>query len=300
MNIVVAHSDSDGVVSTSLYFKKFSFLNTLCYFSSASMLKSTLCKIIATQDELDKLFIFDIAPTDLNVRLSSIFREVIWIDHHENKLNIEIPSNVTIFGNINYKSASRAVADYFEIKSEILDFIDEIDTNDIKSEEAKFLRDLVSSIKIKYSTNSSKRLHFLSKLLAFYTIKDLMEREEYVKLVENYRKFIDSNIEKVLGTKKIFNIKGRNVLFVETTFQMPIYEIYNRVKNEADLFIGIIRRVNIRKGIVSTKIEMRSESINVFSLAKNFGGGGHSRAAGVTVNKFVSLEELIREIEKIL
>ncbi|MCS7123578.1 MAG: DHHA1 domain-containing protein [Candidatus Aenigmarchaeota archaeon] len=300
MNVVIAHWDADGVASTSLYFKKFSLENTYNFFSSATKLKTTLCKVIAKLNEFDKLFIFDIAPNDVTIRLASIFNEVVWIDHHQKNIKVEIPKNVTLFINENYKSSARAVCEYFNVNSRILDFIDEIDCNNVVSEEAKFFRDLVSAIKIKYHSRSSKKLLFLSKFLAFYEIQDLIKREEEMLLVENYRKFIENNIEKILSSKKVFEINNKKVLFVETNLQIPVYEIYNKVKEEADLFIAIFRRINIIRGTVSTKIELRSENINVFPIAEYFGGGGHKKAAGASINKFLTIETLINELKKIL
>lgn len=305
MRIVISHWDADGLACVSLFFRKFSIENSVVYYTSATNLKTTLCKAIAKTKDLDELFIFDIAPNEITLKLASVFKKVTWIDHHKVENEFEKAKNIELISDINYKSCTSLVAKVFfnENNVEIAKILDEIDANNVVSEEAKFLRDLVSAIKFRFRNNINnflKKFLFLTKFLSFYSVSDLMKRDEEVKLVENYRRQIEEIVSRELQKIKRFEINDKKILVLETISQIPVYEIFNRVEEDFDILAILIRKFNLKTNLITTKIELRSKKFNVFEIAKSFNGGGHLNAAGATIDKFLSTENFIEEIKKFL
>jgi len=305
MRVVIAHWDSDGIGCVSTFFKKMGYESTKVFFTSATKLKVSLCKFIASIEDLDSVFIFDISPNQKTIILSSVFNNAFWIDHHKLAENLSVPNNVKIFVKEGYESATKVVSEYFSIDNGLVKIINEIDTNDVKSEEAKFLRDLVSSIKLKARGNVlqiNKKFLFISKFLSIYEVSELMKREEEKNLVNYYRDYISQNIEKVIKTKKEFNVNGKRIIVLEPTISFPVYEIFNFLseRESFDMLAVLMRRIDLSKNLISTKIELRGISVNVFNIAKKFNGGGHEKAAGASVNKFITAENFIEEIKDLV
>ena len=118
------------------------------------------------------------------------------------------------------------------------------------------------------------------------------------------------NYVKILGESlNTLNVIQNKIATIELTTQM--FKNNNITFNDVDGFVNYARDINgVEVGILlkqkksnQIKISLRSKSyVNVSEIAKVFGGGGHVRASGCTINdslenaKKTLIEEVIKHI----
>jgi len=302
--IIVTHNDADGIISVALAFIKFPESKFYVYFTSPHTLKQTLCRIIMKRDTEGELFIFDLSPTRDTLHLSSIFSKVLWIDHHEwNEL--EIPKNVIMVHDANSSSAAQLVAEYFGIQSELVSIANQIDRNNVRREEAKFFRELVSGVKWKYGRNALLLNNMLKRLcveLALNGMAGLRKDQEMVKLVEESLARREKLERKVMERVKIYKNELKIAVY-ETRIPIPMYVLVNKLKEHPDYPFDVIamllHQTNKKSRGIITRVELRTHtSKNVLSIARLLGGGGHAVACGATIDEFLSVEKLVKIIHE--
>lgn len=299
MEAIVTHSDADGIISAALLYRLKP--SSSIFFSSNYYLIKTLCNLIIKDYKTVK--ILDISPSNKSLVLASLFDEVVWIDHH-NVDSFVLPNNIKFF-NEKTASTARLVSKLFNINDKLVDIADEIDTNNVKSYEAEFFRLLVSALKWKFKTYQNLKLRQIVKTLAFKNLSELEKDVEIAKSIDEYKKWLDEVLPKILSNTKFFKVENEVVAIVESINGVPVYEIYNRMisspeKNNFDFLAVIYRRLDKRKKTIITKIEFRGRNRKVVELAKKFNGGGHENAAGCIINYYITIEELIKNIENFL
>jgi len=276
MIFTVAHSDFDGLLSTAIITKKFS--NSLNFFSSTYSLKKVLCKIIAFNENLEKIFILDISPKPTTLKLSSIFEEAIWIDHHILEIENEF-KNVKFFIDSNFKSCASLVAKIFDFESEWIEIANKIDSNSCDDETSKIIRAYSNYLR-------SKRLlplfRILSRKILDFNPKDFANNVKEIALsYENEMR------EKKRNAKKhIFKIKDFSVTLFEIEENIPPYIL---VEGESSDLIVILYK---------NKMELRSNKLDVEKIARIFNGGGHKHAAGAIIKG--RKDEIIKKLEEVL
>ncbi len=303
--VVISHGDVDGIICTSLYLKAKNLSREHMYFTSPAALKDALCRAMLKR-ELKDLFIFDLSGSRQTLRIVSAWERATWIDHHawrpeERFENVEVVIK-------QYPSAAQVVAEYFGIESELVSVANEIDTNSAKSDEAIFLRDLIGAIRWRYFRDKKVLAAKLRALSSFLACRDFSElcNEENVKLVEEYRTYLEKSVQTILERVKIANLNGCKVAVCELTKFFPIYYITNNLlaHEEAPFdVIGILVHRVSGNGI-TTKVELRSHTgKNVLEIAKELRGGGHPSAAGATLQEFFGslqfIERVKRNLEKL-
>jgi nanoRNase/pAp phosphatase (c-di-AMP/oligoRNAs hydrolase) len=294
MEAIISHADADGIISASLIVRLKP--KASLYFSSSSFLHKTICKLL--DFDLETLYILDISANKKTVLLSSIFKKSIWIDHHQWE-DVEIPKNVEVFVE-EAESAAKVVAKVLKVESPLIEIANEIDTNNIKSDEARFFRDLVSAIKWKYGKVQSLKFRQIAKLLAFKGLDELEKDVENAKIIEEHANWLGSLAPEILEKSKEFVVDGKKILVFETTKSLPVYFIYEKLKESKnfDVLCVFYRRVDTKRKIPITKIELRSKSEDVVKVARIFGGGGHKLASGVTINRYLSVEEFLEKLKQ--
>jgi oligoribonuclease NrnB/cAMP/cGMP phosphodiesterase (DHH superfamily) len=301
--ISIAHADADGIVCIALFLKKFS--PKKIYFTSSSKLRDTICSSIIGNENLDELYIFDIAASEKTLLLSSLYEKAFWIDHHiwsvKNKFQ-----NVKVFLDTNAKSCAEIVSRIFEVESKLVEIANEIDKNEIKSEEAEFLRDLVGAARWKYAgAPLNSKLKVIAKTLSLHGIEGLEQNEKFADLINSFRqdcKKIEKDIEKKI---RIFELNEKRIAIYETMKQVPIYLVANKLnehpKKPFDIIAVIMHKMDFLTRKLSTKIELRTQTDqNVYEIAKFFGGGGHKQASGATVGEFLTSDKLLEIIKKFI
>ncbi|MGC8993641.1 MAG: hypothetical protein ACP5H3_02275 [Candidatus Aenigmatarchaeota archaeon] len=299
MEAIVSHADADGIISASLLLK----LKPKAYltFSSHSFLHKTFCLLL--DKGIKEVYILDISADRKNLTISSAFEKAYWIDHHFWE-NLDIPKNVQVFVEES-ESAAKVVSKILKIDSPLVEIANQIDTNNIKSEEAKFFRDLVSAIKWKYGKIQVLKFRQIAKLLAYHSIEELEKNVEYAKIIEEHLNWLNSLESEIYEKTRIFEIKNKKVAIFETTKSIPVYFIYEKLlkheKAPFDIIAVIYRKINISKQALITKIELRTQTNqDVLKIAKNFNGGGHKVASGASINEYIPIESLVKKIEEII
>jgi len=296
MDAIISHADADGIISASflLKLKPRSHL----YFSSSTYLHKTMCKLL--DYDIESLYILDISANRKTILLSSIFNKAIWIDHHQWE-NFEIPKNVEVFVE-EAESAAKVVAKILKFEDPLVEIANEIDTNNIKSDSAEFFRNLISAIKWKYGKTQSLKFRQIANILAFRVLDELEKDAENVKLIEEYLDWLQSIIPEILENTKEFDVNGKRMLIFETTKSLPVYFIYDNLKKNKpfDILCVFYRKIDIKRKMPITKIEVRSNNEDALKIARVFDGGGHKLASGATINRYLSIEEFLNKIKKIL
>ena len=137
---LITHSDSDGIISAYLAQKVFG--NGKIIFSNPGSLLKTLGNI---KNKKDKLVILDIAPSKATLSQAMKFKEIVWIDHHINKINV--PSKIK-FVSKQLSSTAQVLCQEFDIQEDkLVQIANEIDTNKVKTQDAQKLRDYVNYIR---------------------------------------------------------------------------------------------------------------------------------------------------------
>ena len=301
--LILSHGDADGVCSVAVFYKAKKSSRIPVIFTSPAALKDTLCRSMIKRT-LDELYIFDLAGIRETVRIASAWEKVIWLDHHSWKPEDKFENMEIVIKH--YPSATKVVAEYFDIKDKIIEIANEIDTNSVKSSEAEFLRNLIGAIKWKFNGKKelNSKLREISKEIAFKGIEEMQAKENHAKLIQEYNEFIEKSLREVVQKIKIESINGMKIAVYESTKFLPVYAITEKLSEHAEAPFDIIAVISYRasdKGIL-TKIELRTQTgVNVKKIAEMLNGGGHEIAAGATVEELYTgarIIELIKNLQE--
>jgi len=304
--IIVTHADSDGVICVAICLlagKK----PKRVYFTSVYKLKRAICKAVAENELSDELIVTDLSPTEKLLRIASAFDRVTWIDHHRILEPIpSVPENVRLVLDENSPSAASIVARYFNVQTKLAELADEIDRNAVKSEDARFLRDLIGAIKLKFrGSEQAKKLRSIAKILASGKLEELQAKESVIKMVGEYRKLVESVKARALEKVNVIEANGKKIAIYEARGFVPIYAICEKLKEHAeapfDVITIVMRYLDKNKRNIITKLEFRTHTNeDVHRLATGFGGGGHARASGASFNGFLTKEQIAKRISELL
>lgn len=296
--IVITHNDADGIICLSLFFKKFGS-NAKVYFSSPSLIKKTLISFIR-EGRLGKLYVFDISAEKKTLLLSSLFEKTVWIDHHIWP-EVEKYKNVEVIVDSSSPSAAKLVGQYFNIESELIEIANEIDRNEIKSDEALFLRDFIAAIKF---NRSFHKLRALARDLAFSGVEKFEQNKNVAMMLKNYYEWKERMEGEIIKKTKVFEINGEKIAIYESNSLLPVHIINDKLKEHQkapfDLVVAIFHRFDQIKNNIFTKLELRSHTEkDVHKIVSFFGGGGHAKAAGANVKGFLSAEKFLETVKNL-
>ena len=271
--IAITHWDIDGIACLSILYKKFGDKFKV-YFSSPRLINNTLIKVIENNNKEEELYITDIATNQEAIYLSSYFRKVYWIDHHEKNFN-ELTSRIHVYIK-NYKSAARVLSEYLNVEFKYLDIVDDIDSGEIKNDIEKDFVDYVVSIRYFYP--KSYDLYFISiaKNLLSKDIKEIIDHniiKRFRKELNEIYRNLDKNITVIDKKYKIYIIKlDKNI-----PSNYILEYIKEKIRDNPDFVITLYEK--------SKRGEIRTlNNKEVDEIAKLLNGGGHKYAAGFTFN----------------
>lgn len=286
--INITHWDPDGVFCSYLLMKKFGDKFKI-YYSSPQTLIKDLLNIIRDNDKEEIVYVTDIPINQEAIFLLSYFSKVYVIDHHKIENNFELTSRVNIYVK-EYKSASRVLAEYLNIKSDLLDIIDDIDSNDIKNDLERDFRDIFSAIRYNYKKDF--QIHFTKISRDLYLYENIGKIvSSYQDLLNKFRKKIEEIEKKIDTMSELIYLNNIKVLFVYLDEGIPSSFFLDRIKNlygNLDYIIFIYR--NSKKGEIRTL-----NNKNVLELAKYLGGGGHFYAGGFRYENEEDVKRKIRD-----
>ncbi len=327
---VITHTDVDGVLCVAALIKMLQQKNSgkdpseitgnlRIFFTTPTKIFNTLAKSIPelnkVEDEdfnIGQLFICDLSLNRDTLLGSSVFNTVKWFDHHEVDSNEQYDQeldNVEILIDSMSDSTTSIVCRYYNLNIELGNIADEIDSNNVTTELAQRVRDIIGALKLKYSGTRLKTLLFGFATELSEDINNINDDlynpiiEEYQKWLEEFDNFTKENI-------KLHTINGHKIGILETENTAPVFSIFNNLKNHPEAPLDILTimihkyfrigkdRNNKYKNKKFTKLEFRTYTDqNILELAKLFGGGGHKFASGATVMDGVEIEELLKSIE---
>ncbi len=294
MITVMTHMDSDGLISLALFLKSINGLKVRTYFTSPVQLRDMICKSIQHKKSLGELYIFDLAGENKAVYAAAIYDKVLWIDHHDWNPDGKF-EHVEIVVDSKAKSAASVVANYFNISSPLVDLADQIDTNDVKDEIAEKIRLTIGAIRYKYSGIELTRN--LRELAYDLSTEELSRLDKYEEIVKEYSTWVDELKRTAKERTKIYHVGNLKVGIYETTESIPVYIVGNELDNDIDIIVILIHRIT-EQGKSTTKLEFRTHTDkDVLKIAKFYGGGGHIRASGASVNEIVTAPEILKAIE---
>ncbi|MEM5834887.1 MAG: hypothetical protein QXQ69_03510 [Candidatus Aenigmatarchaeota archaeon] len=252
------------------------------------------------KERFKKLYIFDITADSKSLLLSSLFEKATWIDHHIWPETQEY-KNVEAFVDSSSPSAAKLVGKYFGLESSLIEIANEIDRNEIKSEEALFLRDLIAAIKF---TKSYHKLRGLARDLAFSGIEKFEQNKGIAMLLKNYYEWKKRAEEEVIKKARVFEVNGNKIAIYESNSPIPVHIINEKLKEHSsapfDFIVAIFHKVDEVKNSIFTKLELRSHTgKDVHKIANLFGGGGHLTAGGASIRGFLSTEKFLETLKNL-
>ncbi len=290
MNYIITHSDFDGTICAALILKEIKEGKII--FSTPASIKKTLCKIIAFNEDLENLYVADISPNEKAIKLASIFQNVYWFDHHIS--NFKSFENVNLIIDSSKKSCARLISEFYGIESEWIDIADKIDSNECFDLISQKIRNYFYALKYYYKKFSVATLSKIVRQILDISPKEFLEKNEVKELIEKFENEINIKLQNALNKVEIKELNGFKIGLIELEYSLPVSLIYNQIKNNTDILVTIFRNG------IKTKIELRSDKLNVHKIAKEFGGGGHVKASGASLNYYVSKEEIEDKIREVL
>jgi len=302
MTLLVSHGDADGVIAAALVLTRLE--KCLIRFSAVGKLRQVLCSLIARYDLGQELWILDISPTEVTLKLASVFRHVTWIDHHKVD-EAEAPGNVELILDPSSPSAAQLVASYLGIESDLVAMANEVDTNSVKSDDAAFLRDYIGMLKHKYrGLGLNRKLVSLARYLASGKLEELMNKESIIEEVEAYRRRVEEYTKISIERLRIEQLGRLKLAIVEkSTPFVPIYAICTELQYhaEAPFDLLVFAMPVVERNNIKTKLEFRTHTeLDVNEIARKLGGGGHEKASGAVLDGFYSGDKLLELLKSYL
>lgn len=218
---------------------------------------------------------------DVIKSLIELSKDLIVIDHHKSAM-IELHDISNTHFDMNH-SGARLAWDFFHPGKEAPKFIDYIEDRDLWKWELPYSKEFSAAFDmIPFEFEEFEKFEDDS------VFDDAVKRGSYILA---YSKTV---IKKICDKASARMYKGKNVLVVNSSHWMS--EIGSRLSPDCD-FAMIWYYDHERKDI---KISLRSfyDSIDVSEIAKNFGGGGHKKAAGFTLTGDSNIEDIFKDEEQ--
>ena len=327
---VITHLDADGVLSIAAINKMISapqksdadaekIERVRVFFTSPPKIFSALAKSVPDLNKVEgedftigQLYICDISLHRDTLLGSSLYDKVKWFDHHEVNPEEQYDSdidNVELLLDPSGKSTTSIICDFFKLDKELGEIADEIDTNEVKSDNAKRIRDIISAMRHKYTGSKLKNILYDFSLGIAKDI-NVINQEIYNPMIEKYNQWLNEFKSFVNENIQDYEINGHKIGIIESESAAPVYSILDDLKTHSkgpfDVLAVMIHNYyrlgkdknNKYKNKRYTKVEFRTHTNQeLIELAKLFGGGGHKYASGATIHDGLEKDDLIKTIE---
>jgi|Deesub1362B_J571_1020462.scaffolds.fasta_scaffold00070_7 oligoribonuclease NrnB/cAMP/cGMP phosphodiesterase (DHH superfamily) len=263
---------------------------SLIKFSTHNRLFRDILRTLLRASTSDELFVLDISGNRDAIRAASLYSRVLWIDHHVWSPELQ-PDNVEFLIDSTQRSATSIVSRYLSV-FDFSSLADEIDVNEVRSEEGEKLRRLIAGIRFKFRGNFMERkLSQLSRDIANEGI-EVIERDDYRGIREEFERYAVKSLENL--TVRVLEKEGKRISVVFPENPVPTFMVLEELKRKSEEPIDIIAIVYLNKN--GARVEFRTQTEeNVLEIAKKFGGGGHLKASGANVSS-ERMEELLRDL----
>lgn len=245
-------------------------------------------------DEYDLLIAVDVASIDRIVDEARVI-----FDKSKNRINIDHHKTNKGYAELNYVKGG-----YSSTGEVLYDFYNEIKANITKKmAEAIYVAILTDTGCFKYETVTADTFKAAAKLFEIGVDTSDIAKKCY----DNKPKSMVTFQADVVSKSK-FSLDNKVVYVIITDDLMKKYKVGNehtegiaetlRSINSTD--ISIVLKENEDKN--STKVSLRSKTIDLTPIVEHFNGGGHKMAAGCTIKKpaKIAIELILDEISKCL
>lgn len=227
------------------------------------------------EDPFDVFFVLDVSKDETRMGASHVYADrakyVINIDHHI--------SNERGSGDLNYVDPNAAAT--CQVLYELMDekWID------VKVAEALYIGIIHDSGVFQYSNTSARTMEIGAKLISYgFPFNEIIEETFYQKT------YLQNQL---LGRALLESIRFMDGRCIVSCLDRKAIEFYGATTQDYE---GIVNQLRNTKGVdcaifmyefspMTFKVSLRSnEKVDVSKVAEFFGGGGHKRAAGCTLN----------------
>jgi oligoribonuclease NrnB/cAMP/cGMP phosphodiesterase (DHH superfamily) len=285
IHIIYHDADLDGKCSGAIveyYYKLLKRENEVLY-TPYNYEKLTESHIKFTKEN-DTVYMVDVSfqPFSLMETLNRNCNNFIWIDHHISAIKSLEKSEEKIKGKrVDGIAACRLTWKYLFPNEEEPIIVEKLGKYDVF--------DLADSdvFPVQYYCRSKELDPMISPIerwISLFKIKE--DSEEYKKIVETGSEIYEYEVQRMreYAKKHIFigTFEGYNVLFCNcgNSNSLMFHNIENRKSFDFCVCFSMVRR---NKYSVSLYCDWES-SIDLSLIAKKYGGGGHKKAAGFTIN----------------
>ena len=299
-NVVVSHSDVDGVVSAALIHRISKDVKVIgCYLSSIRALTRSLNLAVnnVLVNGASHLIISDLNIASTNQlqvvksilsKLTGIGVEVYWFDHHRwFEKYIKELEEIGVYMHIDENLvAAEIIAKYFNINDPYSLKLVELAVDD-----DRFINENP------LSTKWRRVLRWYDWSFRRKAVKALAEGDIWPKWADEAYKAIEEQYNNMLK-KIVEELKVVNINEYRTAI---IFNVPGKI-HPGDIHLELLSRgleADIYILVYSGGTSFRSKVIDVALLAQKLGGNGHTHSAGAPV-KFTSIEEVKNTLSKIL
>lgn len=247
-------------------------------------------------EKYDTIFMADFS---FNEKTYPFFEELVemgkncyWFDHHAGVINLGLPFPKGVKGKLMVgRSACGIIADYYWIKSDLIDILSDYD---VWNKESRFGWDTVEEVQYAVRTYVGLDVEKMSDLIERFedksiTMDDMDDIGIYILsyLEEIYKNDVNKySFEKVLSFEDIGSIK---CLCCNTTSFSSMFFGDNMKKYDLCIPFNMLPDGRVRMSFYTEK-----EGNLALRVARKFGGGGHNKVAGAVLNFDLFVNEFIK------
>ncbi len=308
IEVIISHSaDLDGISSAALLVRKAKetgspyLLYLRDYKDKAEVFPETITKIQGANIKIADISTNLKDIEEVVKRISVTKGKVEWTDHHETTEDILKKlerAGVNVYLDRESGSASVLVLKRYNLNDDLSKIIADAgyqsDTLNIKDEYVRDLVDLIDYYNYLEKSPPRTRLSALAVDMAYYGPEGCLT-EERRELIKVYRYKKEQELQNVVKSVKLFNVKGYAFAIAYAKSLVSGTQAANRVIENVKADVYIIVKED---GGLSFRRDKESK-INLVPLANIFGGGGHPYASGASLNGNVS-EKDFEKISEII
>ncbi len=300
-SLIITHRDADGITSAIA----FSFL-------SLNSQKPSLNQILKNFDILDinysddfqtllssrniklsnynKVIMLDFTcPTQIMQKLRAEFKEnLIWIDHHKSTYQrIEKELNEIKINGLRNDSQSASLLVYKYFNKEPTNFARYISDMDMWTFLLPSSREFIAGTPNFETRFTKENLKFVLNLMD--NTKFNLKFKRIIKKGKIILEYQEDYIKSTLELGKVVMFEGYKSFMINTIFhagKLSEAIFSNEKYKDVEIVIVWKREYSTNKDQVS----LRSKTINITPIAEKYGGGGHPKASGVSLNNISELK----------
>lgn len=294
--LVLYHGDDlDGVCSAAIINRRYEYAKEEVDIKNRPISYDTVWLEPKSLEKYDTIFMVDFSFKEYTYlffkKLVSMGKECYWFDHHEGVINLGIPFPKGVKGGLKVgRSACGIVADYYDIKSDIIDILSDYD---VWNKESRFGWDTVESVQYAVRSYVGLDVEMMEDFLEKFEDGSItLEDAENVGIyILNYLEETYKNDVKKYSYEKKMLVDGELVrcLICNTTSFSSMFFGHNMKNYDLCIPFNMLPDGRIRMSFYTER-----DGDLALRAAKKFGGGGHNKVAGAVLDLGTFINEFKR------